>query len=63
MYDHSPPEKTFLKRLPAGVANYPYIYQQKMNDLFHGFEFICEYIVDLFILKKETENIMFRSWD
>ena len=25
------------KRLPMGVANSPDIFQQKMNDLFHGF--------------------------
>ena len=26
------------KRQPMGVANYPYIFQHKMNYLFHGFE-------------------------
>ena len=34
------------------VANSPYIYQQKMNDLFHGFEFIRAYMDHLLILTK-----------
>ena len=29
--------KYSYKRLPMGVANYPDIFQQKMNDLFHVF--------------------------
>ena len=33
-----------------GVANLPYIFQQKMNDLFCGFEFIREYIDNILIL-------------
>ena len=40
------------KRLPMGVANSPEIFQQKMNNLFHGFEFIRAYIDDLLILKE-----------
>ena len=40
------------KRLPMGVANSPDIFQQKMNDLFHGFEFIRAYIEDVLILTK-----------
>ena len=40
------------KRLPIGVANSPEIYQQKMNDLFHGFEFIHAYLDYLLILTK-----------
>ena len=40
------------KRLPMGVANLPEIFQQKMNDLFQGFEFISAYIEYLLILKK-----------
>ena len=35
-----------------GVANSPYIFQHKMNDLFHGFEFICAYIYDVLIPTK-----------
>ena len=33
------------------IANSPYIFQQKMNYLFHGFEFTRAYIDDLLILK------------
>ena len=40
------------KRLTMGVVNSLDIFQQKMNDLFHGFEFICAYIDDLSILTK-----------
>ena len=40
------------KRLPMGVANSPEIFQQKMNDLFHGLDFIRSYIYDILILTK-----------
>ena len=40
MYDNSPVEKYRYKHLTMRVANSPDIFQQKMNDLFHGFEFI-----------------------
>ena len=33
-----------------GVANSQDIFQQKMNYLFRGFEFICAYIDELLIL-------------
>ena len=35
-----------------GVDNSPDIFQQKMNDLSHGFESICAYIDELFILTR-----------
>ena len=35
-----------------GFANSPDIFQQKMIDLFHGFEFIRAYIDDMLILTK-----------
>ena len=35
-----------------GVANSTDIFQQKMDELFHGFEFICAYMDDLLILTK-----------
>ena len=35
-----------------GVANSPEIFQHKMNDLFHGFEFRCAYIDDILVLIK-----------
>ena len=33
-----------------GFANSPDIFQQKMNDLYHGFEFIHAYIDDNLVL-------------
>ena len=35
-----------------GVTNSPENFQQKLNDLFHGFEFIRAYIDYLLILSK-----------
>ena len=52
MYNYYPMGKYCYKCLPMGVANSPEFFQQKMNDLFHGFEFIRAYIDDLFILTK-----------
>ena len=42
-------EKYCYKNLPMGVANSPEIFKQKMNDIFHGFEFICAYIYELLV--------------
>ena len=47
-----PWEKYRYKCLKMGVANSPAIFQQKMNDLFHGFEFVRAYIDDILILTK-----------
>ena len=52
MYNYSSVGKYRYKRLPMGVANSLDIFQKKMNDLFHGFEFICANIDDLLILTK-----------
>ena len=49
------------KRLTIGVDNSPELFQQKTNNLFHGFKFICAYIYDILILKNETVKIMYRS--
>ena len=35
-----------------GVGNSPDIFQQKMDDLFHGFESIRAYIDDILILSR-----------
>ena len=35
-----------------GVAISPDVFQQKMNELFYGFEFFCAYMDDLLILTK-----------
>ena len=44
-----PRGKYQYKRLTMGVANSPEIFQQKINDLFHGFEFKLAYIDNLLI--------------
>ena len=46
----------WYNHLPMGVANFPYILQQKMNDLFRGFEFIRAYIYDFLIPTKGYWN-------
>ena len=45
--------KYCYKCLQMEISNSPDIFQQKMNDLFHGFDFICAYIDDLLILIKK----------
>ena len=52
MYNYSSVGKYRYKNLPMGVANSPDIFQQKINDLFRGFEFIRAYIDDILILTK-----------
>ena len=52
MRNYSPKVKYFYKHIPMIVANSIDIFQQKMNDLFHVFEFIRAYIDDLFVLTK-----------
>ena len=44
--------KYHYKRLPMGENNSPNIFQQKMNNLVQGFEFISSYMDDLLILTK-----------
>ena len=40
------------KRLPTGICNSPEIFQENMNEMFRGFEFIREYINELLIITK-----------
>ena len=40
------------KHLPMGVNNSLEIFQEKMNEMFRGFEFIRAYIDDLLIITK-----------
>ena len=47
-----PWRKYRYKRLPMGVSNSPEIFQEKMNEMFHGFEFIRAYTDDLLIITK-----------
>ena len=51
--------KYCYKCLPIGISNSPDIFQHKMNDLFHEFEFICAYIEELLIQTKgyRTNNV------
>ena len=44
--------KYCYKYLPMGIANYPDISQQKINNLFHEFRFIHACIDDLLIQTK-----------
>ena len=39
-----------------GVANWPDIFQYKMNNLFHVFEFISANIYDMLILSKGDQK-------
>ena len=39
-------------KLPMGLCNSPDIFQEKMNELFHDFEFVRAYIDDLLIITK-----------
>ena len=40
------------KCLPMGVSNSPEIFQEKINEMFRGFEFIQGYIDDFLIITK-----------
>ena len=59
MADHYSVGKYHYQHLLMGVANSHEILQQKMNDLFHVFEFIRAYIDNLSISKKGywTDNV------
>ena len=43
--------KYCYKQLLMGIVNSPDIFQQKNNDLFHGFEFIRAYIDEFLVFK------------
>ena len=51
-----PREKYHYERIPMGISNSPDIFQQKMNDLFHVFEFIHAYIYEHVILTKKDNG-------
>ena len=40
--------------LPMGLSNSPDVFQEKMNELFHGFEYVRAYIDDLLVISKGT---------
>ena len=56
MYHFLPLGKYQYKRLPMGVANWPDIFQYKMNNLFHIFELINANIYDILILSKGNQK-------
>jgi Reverse transcriptase (RNA-dependent DNA polymerase) len=43
-----------MQRLPMGLCNSPDICQEKMSELFDGFEFVRTYIDDLLTFAKGT---------
>ena len=53
MYDYSSMGKYRYKRLPMGVANSQEMFQQKINNIYHGFEFIRAYMYELLIITKK----------
>ena len=59
-----PQEIYCYKRLAMGSANSTDIFQHKMNDLFHGFEFICVYIDEILIWTKGywTDHVHNLNW-
>ena len=52
MYNHYSMGKYHYKSLPMGIRDSPEIFQEKMDDFFHGFEFICVYIEKLWLRKR-----------
>ena len=52
MYDYYPVGKISIQASTNGSFNLLDIFQHKMNDLFHGFEFIRAYIDNLLVLTK-----------
>ena len=42
----------WYKFLPMGVCNFPEFFQEKMNKMFRGFEFIQAYTDELLIITK-----------
>ena len=52
MYNYSTVGKIMIQASTNGSRQLARHFQQKMNDLFYGFEFIRAYIEDLLILTK-----------
>ena len=46
--------KCECQRTPMGLCNSPDIFQEKMNELFNGLDFVRAYIDDLLCLTKGT---------
>ena len=43
--------------MPIGLCNSPDIFQEKMNELFHGLEYVRAYIDDLFIISNVEDHL------
>ena len=43
-------------KLPMGLCNSPDIFQEKMNELFSGFDYVRAYIDDLLVITKGSFN-------
>ena len=52
MYDYYSVGKILVQEPTNGSCKITRHFQQKRDDLFHGFEFICGYIDDMLILTK-----------
>ena len=42
------------QKLPMGLCNSPDIFQEKMNELFTGFEYVRAYIDDLLVISNSS---------
>ena len=42
------------QKLPMGLCNSPDIFQEKMNELFNGLEYVRTYIDDLLIISNDS---------
>ena len=49
-----PSGKYEYQKLPMGLCNSPDIFQEKMNELFFGLDYVREYIDDILVLTKST---------
>ena len=52
MYHHTPWGKYEYLKLPMGLCNSPDILQEKINELFAGFDYVRAYIDDLLLMTK-----------
>ena len=49
-----PWEKYEYQKLPMGLCNTPDIVQEKINELFHGLDYVKTYIDDLLLISKKS---------
>ena len=46
--------KYYYQKLPMGVRNSPDIFQEKISEIFEGFDMVCEYIGDVLITTQDN---------